>query len=866
MSSSFDRGRAFQVFEQALGVAPEARAQFVREQCGGDAVLKSEVEALLAVAVRDSEATGALSGITQRAAETLTGREFGRFRLVEFIGEGGMGVVYRAERTDGLQQSVAIKLIARDLAGSGRERFQRETQILARLEHPAIAHLIDAGIEVGRGWIALEFVRGIPIDEYCESNQLNVRERVQLLVLLASAVAAAHRLLVVHRDIKPANVLVTAEGLPKLIDFGIATALQDAGAQHLPTQDVGRLFTPHYAAPEQVSGEPITVATDVFGLGALGFRLLTGQVPYSDAKGPVDYLLAITQRDAEPASRAVILRGGDERDARQLRGDLDAILHKALERDPAQRYSSAADLQADLQRYLDDLPVLARAPSQWRRAAKFARRNAIAVSLTALLGFSLIASAVVTTWLAISAQHARRDAVGKANEARAVTGFLINDILAAANPLVSGTRDVQLRPLLDSASGTLEKRFAGQPTVLAELQAAMGEGYAAIFETRKAEGLLQAAETGLSASLGTTAVETENVRMTLWDLYVGNFDGAHVMQVSQRIAAAEKAAGRPYSRAAYRARVMLAWLPCAAKAPAMVGLSNCVGAVQPIYEDARARLGPEDFTTKEVEWLLGGDLLFSAREDRAEATLRDACAGFQLHYGPVHRRLTACRRFLAWAMDTNGKSAEALPIDEGAVRDFNTTLGPDSQFTTQSEADLARILLHTGNFQRAAEMARRAIAGTERGESHDEENLLTARLLLADAEVRSGQSTAGLARGEEALATAVKDIGAGTPLSLNLRDMLGTAYLHAGNPRRAEALKRENLALGSALAGRPDWYPGELESSLARVLVAEHRGDEARPLLEDAVSVLDRELGPENARTKAARKTLGALANKATAQ
>lgn len=860
MSGAFDRGRAFQVFEQALGVDVAARPQFVRDRCGGDAALTAEVEALLAVAAKDGDATGALLGARSAGtAESLTGKEFGHFRLVELLGEGGMGVVYRAERTDGLQQSVAIKLIARELAGSGQERFQREIQVLARLEHPAIAHLIDAGIESGRAWIALEFVRGRPIDEYCAASKLDVRERVRLLVLLASAVAAAHRMLVVHRDIKPANVLVTADGLPKLIDFGIAATLQDAGAKHLPTLDVGRLFTPHYAAPEQVSGEPITVATDVFGLGALGFRLLTGQVPYSDAKSPVDYLLAITQRDAEPASRTVTLRGGDEREARQLRGDLDAILHKALERDPARRYGSAADLQADLQRYLDDLPVAARAPSRWLRAAKFARRNAIAVSLTALLAISLIGSTALSTWLAISAQHARRDAVAHAREAQAVTGFLVNDILAAANPLVSGSRDVQLRPLLDRASTTLDKRFAGQPMVLAELQEAMGEGYAAIFETQKAEGMLLAAEKGLSRSFGDSAVETENARMTLWDLYAGNVDVPHILQVSQRIAAAEKAAGRSYSQPAYRARVMLAWIPCVAKAAAVIGLSNCGGVVQPFYVDARARLGADDFTTKEMEWLLGVSLMYSAQEDRAEPLLRDACAGFQRHYGPVHRRLTSCRRFLAWALDSNGNFAEALPINAGVVRDFNTTLGPDSQFTTIAEHDLARALIHNRDFAPAAQMARQAIEGMERGHSLGKEDVLASKLLLADAQVQAGQSAAGLALGEQALTAAVNEVGAGDPVSLKLRDMLGRCYLHAGNPRRAEALMRENLALGTALARRPDWYPGELKSALAQVLVAEHRGGEARPLLEEAVDVLNRDLGPENPRTKLAGATLQAL-------
>jgi hypothetical protein len=193
------------------------------------------------------------------------------------------------------------------------------------------------------------------------------------------------------------------------------------------------------------------------------------------------------------------------------------------------------------------------------------------------------------------------------------------------------------------------------------------------------------------------------------------------------------------------------------------------------------------------------------------------------------------------------------------VRDFNTTLGPDSQFTTIAEHDLARALIHNRDFAPAAQMARQAIEGMERGHSLGKEDVLASKLLLADAQVQAGQSAAGLALGEHALTAAVNEVGAGDPVSLKLRDMLGTCYLHAGNPRRAEALMRENLALGTALARRPDWYPGELKSALAQVLVAEHRGGEARPLLEDAVSVLKRDLGPENPRTMAARASLQAL-------
>lgn len=385
MSEGFDRGKAFQLFEQALGLEHSARGGFLRERCGDDVLLHAEVEALLTAATADHAQTNVLLSPTARPIENLVGDQFGHFRLVECIGEGGMGVVYRAERTDGIQQTVAIKLIGNELARSGQERFKRETQLLARLEHPAIARLIDAGVEKGRAWIALEFIAGKPIDGYCEEQMLPLRARVRLLAELAGAVAAAHRMLVVHRDIKPANVLVNADGVPKLIDFGIAAALEDPTASHAQTADIGRLFTPHYAAPEQASGEPVTVATDVFGLGALGYRLLTGQTLYPEARGAVGYLLAITQREVDPPSRAA-LNAADPRTANQLRGDLDAILHKALERDASRRYSSAAEMQTDLQRYLDDVPVMARSPSIGVKVGKFARRNAIAVSLDAGLG------------------------------------------------------------------------------------------------------------------------------------------------------------------------------------------------------------------------------------------------------------------------------------------------------------------------------------------------------------------------------------------------------------------------------------------------------------------------------------------------
>ena len=322
-----DRARAYQMFVEALGYEGEAREQFLTRECGADLEFRAEVDALLLIAIRDIAATATLLASPGRYSEDLAGQTYGHFRLTIRIGEGGMGVVYRAERTDDVRQSVAIKLISTTVGVAGQARFEREAQLLAQIEHPAVARLVDAGVERGRAWIAMEFVNGLRIDDYCRAKDLSVGDIVGLLAQLAGAVAAAHRMLVVHNDIKPANVLVTAEGVPKLIDFGISRALQEAGAAGPggpATVGVGRLFSPGFAAPEQIKGGPVTVATDVFGLGALAYRLLTGRATFADAVEPLDYMLAIAQRDVELPSRAA-QKAGFAVEARQLRGDLDAI-------------------------------------------------------------------------------------------------------------------------------------------------------------------------------------------------------------------------------------------------------------------------------------------------------------------------------------------------------------------------------------------------------------------------------------------------------------------------------------------------------------------------------------------------------------
>jgi hypothetical protein len=298
---------------------------------------------------------------------------------------------------------------------------------------------------------------------------------------------------------------------------------------------------------------------------------------------------------------------------------------------------------------------------------------------------------------------------------------------------------------------------------------------------------------------------------------------------------------------------MLAWIPCLAKAPAVIGLSDCAEVIRPFYHDAPRLFGPDDRTTWEIRWYLGVALIFSSREDQAEPVLREACPGLERYYGPLYQIVTSCQRYLAWALDANGKPGEAESILDVVAQKFNQTLGGDSQFTSITEYDLAKTLIHSGHYGPAADAARRAIGAMEHQRTSDPTDLLRANLVLADALVLLHQSETGLPIGERALDSAIMSLGAGDPATLQLRGMLGETYLHAGNVARAESLMRENLARGRQLANHPEWYVGELEASLARVLIAEHRQEAARPLLRDALTRLSRELGSGNQRTMLAQ-------------
>lgn len=481
------------LFTRSLSHPPSRRAAFLDAQCGEDHELRALLEDLL-------QRTGDMPDLLARPAHpgpfsdshhgqgSLEGLRLGPFQLEELVGRGGLGVVYAARRVEGgFTQRVAIKLLLDPRGDEVIRRFEQEREILASLSHPGISTLLDGGTAPdGRPYLVMELVDGVPIDRYCTEAELGLRERLTLFLRVCDAVAAAHARLVVHRDLKPSNILVTGNGDPKLLDFGIAKLLEPEGAgsvgarERLALTGKGMLpLSPAYASPEQIKGEPVAIPSDVFQLGTLLYELLTGMRPHADAdSAPAALVSAICEADPLLPSQAAGQEAANElgtRFSHALRGDLDTIIRKALQKEPVHRYGSVSGLSEDIRRYLDGMPVRARAPSIRYSAAKFARRNRLGLVVIALV---LVG---IATGFAGVLTHSARLAVEKdraqfeTRRAEAVTGFLV-DLFDAAGE--SDARDtLTVGKLLEIGEERLESRTADHPLIHIEILGALADAY-----------------------------------------------------------------------------------------------------------------------------------------------------------------------------------------------------------------------------------------------------------------------------------------------------------------------------------------------------------------------------------------------------
>lgn len=586
------------IFEAALEQPAINREGYVLQACGGDEELLGEVRSLLAA---DESGHSLLDGQASDVMPTpseisMEGELVGPYKVIRQIGSGGMGAVYLAERADGhFQQQVALKLIRRGMDSETiLRRFQSERQILARLQHPNIARLLDGGLAAdGRPWFTLEYIEGKPINEYCDRLRLSIDQRLRLFVTVCEAVQYAQENLVVHRDLKPSNILVTGNGEVKLLDFGIAklvgTEAEEPSAADM-TRTGFRVMTPGYASPEQVRGELVTTATDVYSLGVVLFELLSGSSPYrltSQSLPEVERVICTTapqkpstaaarpeSREAHAAENVSRARGTQPaRLRRRLSGDLDNICLMALRKEPERRYRSAERLADDVRRHLQGRPVVARADSLSYRAGKFLRRNRLGVATATVMVFLLGGMTGFYTW---KLADERNRAQLEADKATQVSEFLAG-LFEVSDPGQSRGETITARELLSRGAEKIQTELKDQPEVRASMMVQVAEVYQSLGLYRDAKALFEQALTIQRRVLGKEHVELARTLNGLGETHrsLGEYEEAEPL-LQEGLAMSRKLMGNKHPDVAAAADA-LGWL--------LNDLGD-VAAAEPLYREA----------------------------------------------------------------------------------------------------------------------------------------------------------------------------------------------------------------------------------------------------------------------------------------
>jgi len=773
VSDQGERWRAIEaLFYRALEQDPPNRDRFLDQSCAGDAELRHEVASLLAAA---EAAGGSLESsieqtIRRTAAEAVMPtptRRVGRYRLIREIGHGGMGVVYLAERADGeYEQRVAIKLVKGHVAGEeARRRFLIERQILARLEHPAIARLLDGGTTGdGTPYLVMEYVDGDRIDDWCRTEAVAVEQRLQLFLRVCDAVESAHRQLIVHRDLKPSNILVTRDGRPQLLDFGVAKLLDDdeTGATHTGE----RRLTPAYASPEQALGRPITTATDVYSLGAVLYELLAGRPAFAAAElTPAQILDAIcTETPPRPSLAA---DQGDETtpDRRRLRGrlegELDAIVMTALRKEPERRYASVAALAEDLRRHLAGLPVAAHSERWSYLAGKWLSRHRLAVGAAVVALASLLGGLFLATRGLVEARRANRElaaanqeTVRESEKLSAVNEFLI-DMLSASGPGQQGAT-VKVVDLLGPAAERLPEVYADQPEVAAALTETLGQAYLPLGLLDEAEEVLRQGRAAAAERLGPSSAETLRLERGLAATLLHRERFAEAAELlSAGMARRENVLGTDHEET-IQAQLLLAELLDLMGRP-----EQAEGLVRRVLDQRVASLGANHPDTLEAVHALGG--LFEATDREAEATelFEREVAGRRQLLDPddlaTAYPLASAMDYLSASLEARGMRREAMQVRREVVDLMRRVEAPPDRIA-QSLSNLGVSFEGEGRFGEAAALYREALSELSEVDA-DHPGRLLVLSNLGDALLASGRLPEAISAYREVVAGSRRTLG-----------------------------------------------------------------------------------------------------------
>ena len=889
--------------DAALELEGDRRAEWLDTLRREDPALAEDVTALLQKQ-ESLDAQGFLDGRADARSlpPSMAGQVLGAYTLREQIGEGGMGSVWRAERTDGrYRASAAVKLLNPSLLGrEGEGRFRREGSILARLHHPHIAQLVDAGVSSsGQPYLVLEHVDGERIDRSCDERALSVEARLRLFLDVLAAVAHAHANLVVHRDLKPSNVMVGSDGRVKLLDFGIAKLLEREPDETATQSEGAPFMTPQYAAPEQLTGGDVSTATDVYALGALLYLLLTGRHPSgSDTGSPAELVRAIVEAEPARASDAVRLdRPGEdtaaERAARRastpkklasaLRGDLDNIVATALKKRPAERYATVAALAADLCAHLALQPVSARPDSLRYRAGCFLRRHRLAASVGTLLVLTLVGGLAATSWQYVRAQR-------EAARARAVTDFLIR-LFEASSEERPQSEKVTVREILDEGARRLDADLADQPALQANLLGVMGRVYTSLGFYEPAGDLLERSQTLLRRQPRTDDADLARVLSDLSSVRrsQGAYDGAIALAresldrqrtayggdhddipvTLHRMGSALLEAGRPTEAA-----------PLFQEALAMrrrLHGNAHRGVVSSLMSLAVVSFDGGDYATAEsqlrealaIARTLPGDshvlpaamanlaAVMRQRGHNAEAIglLDEALQLFRARLGDRHPELAPFLRMLATTLRDVGRTREAAETFERTLEIERASLGAEHHEVAKTIHDLADLLREEGRFARA--------------EVHYRECLAILAKTLPPGHVHVGRATTSLGlvlvdqgehvEAESSFRRALSILSGGLPAGHDLiaKAQIGLGRALVGQKRRlaeAQALLAAGTDVYRGKFGADDVRTAEALLALAQCRMAQGHAQEARALARESLPALLKTFGQDHERTRNARR------------
>ncbi len=801
------------IYHEVVELPPDLRLAALARACGPDAALQAELERLLAADDDDSPLDRPPAQLFELAAN-LEGRDIGPWRLDRELGRGGMGAVYLAHREDGAyRQQVAIKFMARHRDEDARRRFLTERALLARLDHPCIARLIDAGETPDHmPFLVMEYVDGLSCDRWCQEPGRTIRQRLQLFSRICEAVQFAHQNLVVHRDLKPGNVLVTADGQPKLLDFGIARPLNE-GADGTVTRHA---MTPDFASPEQVRGDQVTTVSDVYSLGVLLYLTLSGRKPYDLADAALAQVVkAICEVEPPLPSQAT-----DGRLAERLSGDLDAIVSRAMAKEPGERYRSAQELADDITRHLSDLPVNARRPSRMYRLGRFVRRHRIGVAtgVTTALALLILSGSLFVQGRQLSAALVESEA--QTRRSNAAFEFLA-DLLLQADPETSQGNPLTVAQVLDQGAQRLVTRFEDEPLLKSELAQTVGQIYLSLGELSAAEEFFQQA----------LAVDPESPEalagMALVQEGRGNPAAGELLQ--RQVIEILSTTGDAGELAEARLR-LAALLQAQSKLDAAeVEMTTALATprVDPLAAArARIRLGS-------LRWAQG-DIAESAQQ------YRQALDTFREQLGEEHHETARARFALASAQHRQGEYALAEASYRRSLVTREAIYGPDHPLVARVLEGLGGLLYDAGRSEESLSISRRALEIQQA--LHGEEAPRTALALnnLALAEHDLGRFTQAMDHYERALNINRTAYGPRHARVAANQNNVGLIHLDLGEPAAALQPFREALAIHREIL--PDEHPALAYSAhfLGRSYLQLEQLPEAERWLEEAVNLRTR--------------------------